>query len=87
MGRIWERQIRMVRSVLSALLEMNGCQLNDEVLRTSMCEAEAVVNSRPLSADNLTSANTVEALTPNHLLTGKSKVILQSQGNFQEAPH
>ena len=84
MGGIWERQIRTVRSVLSALLEMKGRQLNDEALRMFMCEAEAVVNSRPLTADNLTSADTVEALTPNHLLTGKSKVVLLPPGNFQE---
>ena len=85
MGGVWERQIRTVRSVLSALLETNGSQLNDEALRTFMCEAEAVVNSRPLTAGNLTSADTVEALTPNHLLTGKSKVVLPPPGNFQEA--
>ena len=46
MGGIWERQIRTVRSVLCALLEKNGHQMNDEALRTFMCEAEAVVNSR-----------------------------------------
>ena len=85
MGGVWERQIRTVRGVLSALLETNRRQLNDEALRTFMCEAEAVVNSRPLTADNLTSADTVEALTPNHLLTGKSKVVLPPPGNFQEA--
>ncbi|XP_073234570.1 uncharacterized protein [Porites lutea] len=32
MGGIWERQIRSVRSVLSALLESNGQQMNDEAL-------------------------------------------------------
>ena len=77
--------IRTVRSVLSALLETNGRQLNDEALRTFMCEAEAVVNSRPLTADNLTSADTVEALTPIHLLTGKTKVVLPPPGSFQKA--
>lgn len=40
MGGIWERQIRSVRSVLSALLESNGKQMN-EALRTFMCKAEA----------------------------------------------
>lgn len=45
MGEVWERQIRTVRNVLSAILERNGSQLNDEALTTFMCEAEAVVNS------------------------------------------
>ena len=47
MGGVWERQIRTVRNVLSAILEINGMQLNDEALTTFMCEAEAIVNSRP----------------------------------------
>lgn len=53
MGGIWERQIRSVRSVLSALLESNGKQMNDEALRTFMCKAEAVVNSRTLTAEGI----------------------------------
>ena len=48
MGGVWERQIRAVRNVLSAILERNGSQLDNEALTTFMCEAEAVVNSRPL---------------------------------------
>ena len=43
----WERKIWTARSVLSALLEKNGQQVNDEALQTFMCEAEAKVNSRP----------------------------------------
>ena len=82
MGGVWERQIRSVRSVLSALLERNGTQLNDEALRTFMCEAEAIINSRPLT---VTSSDSVEALTPNHLLTMKSKIVLPPPGVFQSA--
>ena len=39
MGGVWERQIRTLRSVLSALLEKSGHQMNDEALRTFMCGA------------------------------------------------
>ena len=53
MGGIWERQIRSDRSVLSALLESNGKQMNDEALRTFMYKAEAVVNSRTLTAEGI----------------------------------
>ena len=49
MGGVWERQIRTVRSVLSPLLQNNGLQLDDESLRTFMCEVEAVINSCPLT--------------------------------------
>ena len=53
MGGVWERQIRSVRNVLSVLLENNGNQLDDESLSTFMCEAEAIINSRPLTVDGL----------------------------------
>ncbi|XP_053398192.1 uncharacterized protein LOC128546018 [Mercenaria mercenaria] len=83
MGGIWERQIRSVRSILSALMLQNGSQLDDEALRTFMCEAAAIVNSRPLSVSSLNDPNSAEPITPNHLLTCKSKVILPPPGNFQ----
>lgn len=72
MGGIWERQIQTVRSVLSALLEKNGEQLNDEALRTFMCEAEVVANSRPLRTEGISSPGLAEVPTPNHFLTLKT---------------
>ena len=84
MGGAWERQIRTVRSVLNALLEELGTQLDEESLRTFMCEAEAIVNSRPLTTDKLSSPEE-EPLTPNHLLTMKSRVLLPPPGDFQRA--
>jgi len=85
MGGVWERQIRSVRNVLSALLQGSGQQLDDESLRTFMCEAEAIVNSRPLTTDGLTSPLSPEPLTPNHLLTMKSSVLLPPPGDFKRA--
>ncbi|CAB4023470.1 uncharacterized protein LOC113666921, partial [Paramuricea clavata] len=82
MGGSWERQIRSVRNVLSALLDAHGEQLDDESLRTFMVEAEAIINSRPLS---LNFASDLEPLTPNHLLTMKSNIILPPPGEFQRA--
>ena len=83
MGGIWERQVRMVRSVLSALLKKNGHQMNDEALRTFTCETEAVVNSRP--TEGATSSDTAEPLTPNHFLTLKTKVVLPPLEEFTTA--
>ena len=85
MGGVWERQIRSVRNVLSSLLQDNGRQLDDESLRTLMCEAEAIVNSRPLTVNNLTDPDSLSPLTPNHLLTMKTKVLLSPPGVFQSA--
>lgn len=71
-GGVWERQIRTVRNVMSALLEKNGGQLDDEALRTFLCEVEATVNSCPLTVDNVNDPNSLDPLTPSHLLTMKS---------------
>ena len=86
MGGVWERQIHTLRKVLASLMDQAGPQLNDESLRTLMCEAAAIVNSRPLSVDdNLNDPTSLAPLTPNHLLTMKSRVILPPPGKFQEA--
>lgn len=85
MGGVWERQIKTVRSVLTGLLENHGNQLDDESLRTLMIEAEAIINSRPLTTDDLTDPDSQDVLTPNHLLTMKSSIILTPPGNFQRA--
>ena len=66
---VWERQIRTGRGVMSALLEKNGTQLDNEALRTFFCEVEAIINSHPLTVDNLNDSNCLNPLTPNHLLT------------------
>jgi len=85
MGGVWERQIRIVRSVLSPLSQNNGLQLDDESLRTLMCEAEAIINSRPLTVDILNDPGSLSPLTPNHLLTMKTKVVLSPPGVFPSA--
>ena len=83
MGGVWERQIRSVRNVLSSLLQTNGSQLNHEALTTFMCEAEAIVNSRPLTTDSLNDPTSLNPLTPNHLLAMKTKVLFPPPGVFQ----
>ena len=83
MGGSWERLIRSVRSVLSALLQEHGSQLDDEALRTLMTEAENVINSRPLTVENLSDPESPEPITPNHLLTSKTEVVLPPPGSFE----
>ena len=85
MGGVWERQIRTVRSVLFSLLASNGSQLDDESLRTLMCEVESIVNSQPLTVNQLADPDSPAPLTPNHLLTMKSKVLLAPPGTFEPA--
>ena len=84
MGGIWERQIRSVRKVLAHMLMEFGDRLDDEAFRTLLCEIEAIINSRPLTAVS-SSPDDVNPLTPNHILMMKTSVIVPPPGQFQRA--
>ena len=83
MGGVWERQIRSVRDILQLLLKNHAHILNDEALHTLLLEAEAIVNSRPLTIENINDPESLP-LSPNHLLTMKSKVVMPPPGIFQK---
>ena len=71
-GGVWERCIRTVK--------------HGEVLSTLICEAEAIVNSRPVvkSSDD---PSDCEALTPNHLLLLRSGPCLPPGSFSKEEAH
>ena len=83
MGGSWEKQIRTVLNVLSGALDTTEAQLDDESLRTLLCEVEAIVNNRPLTVDSKNDPDSLSPLTPNHLLTMKSKIVLPRPGVFR----
>ncbi|XP_074620859.1 uncharacterized protein LOC141879465 [Acropora palmata] len=83
MGGVWETRIRTVRSVLSILLQEQGSQLDDEALRSLMRDVENVINSHPLTVENLSEPGFPEPITPNHLLTSKTEIVLPPPGSFQ----
>ncbi len=84
MGGVWERQIRSTRKVLAGLMYEHGSRLDEESFRTLICEVEAVINSRPLTSVS-NDPSDLHPLTPSHLLTTKSAVILPPPGNFQKS--
>ena len=49
-----------------------------------MIEAEAIVNCRPLTVNDVSSPECLVPLTPNQLLTMKSSVVLPPPGSFQQ---
>ena len=65
MGGVFERMIRSVRTVLGTVVHSQ--RLHDESLRTLFCDAERIINSRPLTPPS-TDCDDPEPLTPNHLL-------------------
>ncbi|KAK0144664.1 hypothetical protein N1851_017006 [Merluccius polli] len=82
MGGVWERQIRTIRSVLTAILDQSGKRLDSASLRTFLYEVMAIVNSRPLTIEHLNDPTSLEPLTPNHILTMKSSIMLPPPGQF-----
>ena len=85
MGRVWERQIRTARSILNALLKTQGRSLNDEALHTLLIEVEAIVKSRPMTAETINDVQIHVPLSPSNFLTMKSKVIMPPPGSFGPA--
>ena len=81
-GGVWERQIRSVRNIMSAMLRDHCSRLDDESFRTLLAEAELIVNSRPLTIENLHDPSSLP-LTPMNILTTKTKVVLPPPGVFQ----
>ena len=57
-------------------------RLDDESFRTLLCEVKCIINSRPLTFVS-NDPNDLDPLTPAHLLTMKTSVILPPPGNFQ----
>ena len=80
MGGCWERMIQTTRNSLAAILIQHPGLLDDEGLQTFMIEAEAVVNSRPLTL--IGSVEDGESISPMQLLTLKSAVVLPLPGVF-----
>lgn len=72
-GGAWESMIRLVRKVLVSVLHLQT--LTDETLVTVLCEAEAILNDRPITRVS-EDPNDLEPLTPNHLLTLKRIPVL-----------
>ncbi|XP_055523486.1 uncharacterized protein LOC129717538 [Wyeomyia smithii] len=85
MGGPWERMVKSVKVAMKAVSDSTR-HPSDEVLETIMLEAEAIVNSRPLTYVFL-EAEDDESLTPNHFLlygrTGFKQPITEPvQGNI-----
>jgi hypothetical protein len=78
-GGVWERLILSTRRILDVVLGRSHGRLSTASLRTVLYEVMSILNSRPLAP---TGPNDLEALTPNHLHTGKS-FIMTDPGDFE----
>lgn len=69
-GGVWERLIRLIKKVLSPTLKTQT--LDNESLQMFLCDAEAIMNGRPLTTPS-SNPNNLEALTPNNLFQLRAK--------------
>ena len=71
-GGLWEREIRSIRKILNSMILERPHRLTDESLRTLMCEAESILNNRPLTylSDD---PRDMRPLTPNNILLLQSE--------------
>ena len=76
-GGVWERHIRTARNILSGMLKVHGEILHEESFQTLLAEVENVINSRPLSVDNLSDPSSLKPISPMTLLT--QKLIFESK--------
>lgn len=80
-GGVWERQIRSIRNILTAISLESPGRLDDSSFRTFLYEAMSIINGRPLSVENQGDPQ-LQPLTPNHILTMKSSSLLPPPGSF-----
>ncbi|XP_073961416.1 uncharacterized protein [Choristoneura fumiferana] len=72
MGGAWERLVRTVKTALGSCL--TNQTIKEDVLITLLLEAEAIINSRPLTYIS-SSPDSPEAITPFHFILGSSSVV------------
>ena len=84
MGSIWECKICSAWTIFKTLLKTHSSNSNDENLRTLIMETGAIINSRPLTVETLSDVNNEIILSPSHLLTLKTDVILSPPGTFSK---
>ncbi|PIK41879.1 hypothetical protein BSL78_21276 [Apostichopus japonicus] len=81
-GGVWERMIRTTRKILYSLMKEQPRTVDDDQLNTVFCEAENILNSRPLTTTS-PDPDDLTPLTPNMLMNPQAKW-LASPGVFEQ---
>ena len=82
-GGVWERIIRSTRKILYSILREQGNTIDDETLSTVFCEAESILNNRPLTTTS-NDPNDMLPLTPDMLINPRGKPT-NTSGAFQKS--
>ncbi len=81
-GGLWEAAVKSMKKHLRCIV--GNTKLTYEELATVLCQIEAVLNSRSLTA--LPSEGEVEALTPGHFLVGRPLEAIPDPRDISERP-
>lgn len=81
-GGLWEAAVKSAKHHLLRITK--GALLKFEEMTNLLCQVEAVLNSRPITAVS-NNPNDHEALTPSHFLTGGS-VLLPQEPDLSTVP-
>lgn len=81
-GGLWEAAVKSMKRHLRCIV--GNTNLTYEELATVLCQIEAVLNSRPLTA--LPSEGEVEALTPGHFLVGQPIEAIPDPRDISDRP-
>ena len=73
-GGVWERVVRSCKKAMYAVV--GNRTITEDVLSTTICFVEQTLNARTLTTFSSDVTN-VEAITPNHFLTGNKNICPQ----------
>ena len=68
--------------MLLSLIRTHSMSLDKESLSTLFTEVEAIVNSRPKVVETINDVKSEVVISPSHILTMKSKVVMPTPGVF-----
>lgn len=81
MRGVQERQIRYAHAILSSLFSKHVKSLDEESLLTLAAEIKGILNSLPLTVENISISTSDLFLAPSSILTMKSNVVLPRPGD------
>ena len=76
--------MRSLRAISESLIKTDRHSLNEESLQTLMTKNEAKINFRSLNVEAINDGQSPMPISPNNILTMKTKVVMLTTGVFQK---
>ena len=76
--------MRSLRAISKSLIQTDRHSLDEESLQTLMTKNEAKINFRSLNAETINDGQIPMPISPNNILSMKTKVVMLTTGVFQK---